>query len=108
MDEDMPLGEFGSGIYHTIRTLAEELLDDVLKKDIGDPNTFERDCKSSILFFFCKAYKSYQAIYHLWYSGFDQDAGIINRTLFELLLQATWINHDSKTNAPLFQDHVQT
>jgi hypothetical protein len=105
MPEQLSLVEFGRRFYQGISELTERLLKDVLAKDAGPPNTTERDAKLAILYFFSKAYKTFQAIYELWSRGFDQDAIILNRTLLEILLQADWIHHDPE-NAKRFQDHA--
>lgn len=45
-------------------------------------------------FFFCKAYKTYQAFALLYITGCIEDAEVLSRTIFELLLQAKFIRHE--------------
>jgi hypothetical protein len=49
--------------------------------------------------------KSYQAIRVLWREGFAEDAFIIARTIFELALQARYMQEDPKPRARLFAEH---
>ncbi|MEE8484540.1 MAG: DUF5677 domain-containing protein [Nitrospinota bacterium] len=62
--------------------------------------------KNAMLFFFCKAYKSYQAIYLLWEKGFEEDAIALTRTLFELTLQSHYMKSAPKERALLFAEYV--
>src|SRR5258708_4879951 len=50
--------------------------------------------KAVMLSLFSKGYKSYQAIVLLWKNGFAEDASALARTLFELMLQASWVSRD--------------
>lgn len=52
--------------------------------------------RGAMFFFFCKAYKSYQAVHLLWDRGFSEDASILARTIFELELQARYMREDPK------------
>lgn len=52
--------------------------------------------RGTMFFFFCKAYKSYQAIQLLWNQGFPEDATILARTLFEIELQSRYMREDPK------------
>jgi len=61
--------------------------------------------KSAMLFFFSKAYKSYQAVRTLWGSGFPEDASILARTIFELGLQSRYMKEDPVPRARLFFEH---
>lgn len=61
--------------------------------------------KGAIFFFFCKAYKSYQAVRVLWREGFAEDAFILARTIFELALQVRYMVEDPKPRARLFAEH---
>ena len=47
-----------------------------------------------MLSLFSKGYKSYKAIVLLWKNGFAEDASALARTLFELMLQASWVSRD--------------
>ncbi len=60
--------------------------------------------KGAMLFFFCKAYKTYQAAYVLHREGFSEDAFILARTVFELALQARYMKEDPKPHARLFTE----
>ncbi len=61
--------------------------------------------KGAMLFFLCKAYKSYQAIRILWSTGFVEDAFVLVRTIFELALQARYMSGDPKPRARLFTEY---
>ena len=58
-----------------------------------------------MLFFFCKSYKTYQAIAVLWRAGFYEDAPLLTRTLFEIWMQAAYIGKSPKERAREFQEH---
>ena len=83
MAQQLSLAEFGSAFHQGVCELTERLRKEVLTKDAGPPGTTERDAKLAILYFFCKAYKTFQAIHLLWRQGYNQDAFILNRTLLE-------------------------
>ena len=61
--------------------------------------------KGAMLFFFSKAYKSYQAIKTLWENGFAEDAFVLARTIFEIALQARYMTKEPRTRARLFFEH---
>jgi hypothetical protein len=56
-------------------------------------------------FFFCKAYKTYQAFALLCAAGFVEDAEVLSRTIFELFLQAKFMSIDPKRLARTFAEH---
>lgn len=89
---------FQSGI-----DLAEKLLSQVKSVAASDPEEFAY--KGAMLFFFCKAYKSFQATQLLWREGFEEDALVLVRTIFELALQAQYMYEDPKPRARLFTEH---
>ena len=74
-------------------------------KSISASDEEEMNYKRVMLFFFGKAYKSYQAMKILAQEGFREDALVISRTIFELSLQAQYLNEDPKTLARLFVEH---
>ena len=59
----------------------------------------------AMLFFFCKAYKSYQAIQLLWQNGFVEDAYNLARSIYEIRLQVILISGDPVQRSKLFTDH---
>ncbi len=84
--------------------------------DLGEKIVAKADClsasdneefvyKASMFFFFCKAYKSYQAIRLLFREGFPEDAFILARSIFEISLQAQYMKEDPKPRARLFAEH---
>jgi len=85
--------------------------DDLAEKVVARTNSLtardeeELAYKGAMFFFFCKAYKSYQAIRVLWKEGFVEDAFILTRTIFELALQARYMREDPKPRARLFAEH---
>lgn len=82
--------------------LAEKIVVNV--KSLTALDEEELAYKGSMFFFFCKAYKSYQAIRVLWREGFAEDAFILTRTIFELALQARYMKEDPKPRARLFAE----
>jgi len=58
-----------------------------------------------MLFFFCKSYKTYQAIAALWREDFYEDAWILTRTLFEIWMQAAYVVERPRERARQFQKH---
>jgi hypothetical protein len=58
-----------------------------------------------MLFFFCKSYKTYQAIAVLWHAGFYEDAWLLTRTLFEIWMQAAYLRKEPRERARQFQKH---
>ncbi len=57
------------------------------------------------LFFFCRAFKAYQAVAMLWREGFSEDAYSLARTVYELRLQAIYLSRDPAPRAKLFIRH---
>lgn len=83
--------------------LAKKVVDEVSSLTASDAEEF--NYRGSMFFFFCKAYKSYQATRVLWREGFAEDAFIIARTIFELALQARYMKEDPKPRSRLFTEH---
>jgi hypothetical protein len=110
-----PIGEaFASGIQRRLRmtenveailgamsALAEHCIARMRKFPEGD-----RRYHKVVFFFFCKAYKTFQAFGTLCKAGFIEDAEVLARTIFELFLQANWLEADPNTNARLFFEHA--
>jgi len=61
--------------------------------------------KMAMLFFFTKAYKTYQAIYTLVEAGFTEDAFALSRFIFEVALQARYMKEAPIPRAKLFAQH---
>ncbi|MBN2583685.1 MAG: hypothetical protein JXL80_11520 [Planctomycetes bacterium] len=55
-------------------------------------------------YFLAKSCKTYQALSLLWLKGFEEDAMILNRSLFEIALQATYINGKPRRRGRKFCD----
>jgi Family of unknown function (DUF5677) len=83
--------------------LAEKIVATSKSLNASDGEDFAY--KGAMFFFFCKAYKSYQAIRLLWEKGFTEDAFILTRTIFELALQSGYMKEDPKPRARLFTEH---
>ena len=83
--------------------LAEQFLAQKHGADLkpGANVTFE----AAMLFFFCKSYKTYQAIATLWCAGFYEDAWLLTRTLFEIWMQVAYLRRDPSERARQFQEH---
>lgn len=60
---------------------------------------------ATVHFFFCKSFKTYQAMRILCRLGFLEDANVLARTIFELSLQARWVQADPKPRARQFAEH---
>ncbi len=56
-------------------------------------------------FFFCKTYKTYQAIRELCREGFAEDALVLGRTIFEIYLQAEWMSQSPQDRAKDFMTY---
>lgn len=84
-------------------TLAEKFLAQrpELKLKTGADVTYE----AAMLFFFCKAYKTYQAVDCLWRTGFYEDAFLLVRTILEVYLQARYMNEAPSAHSKEFVEH---
>jgi hypothetical protein len=113
-------GQIGGGLIFDMRNPSEnvdagdslfqvglELGEKLLKKVdlVHGSDGEELAYKGAMLFFFCKAYKSYQAAELLYKSGYVEDAFILARTVFELALQARYMKEDPKPRARLFTEY---
>lgn len=83
--------------------LAEKIVTKATNLTASDEEEFAY--RGSMFFFFCKAYKSFQAVWFLFKEGFSEDAFILTRTIFELSLQAQYVKADPKPRARLFVEH---
>ena len=90
---------FRLGVDLAERFLAQKPAADL---SLGADATFE----AIMLFFFCKSYKTYQAIATLWCAGFYEDAWLITRTLFEIWMQAAYMREKPRDRAQQFQKHA--
>jgi hypothetical protein len=66
------------------------------------------DYKRAMLFFFCKAYKTYQAVELLWRNGFVEDATSLARSIYEIRVQVIFINLDPLSRSKQFVYHWLT
>jgi hypothetical protein len=83
--------------------LAEKVVAKVTSLTASDEEEFVY--KGCMFFFFCKAYKSYQGARLLFREGFSEDAFVLARTIFEISLQAQYMQGDPKPRARLFVEH---
>lgn len=83
--------------------LAEKVVAKATSLTASDEEEFVY--KGCMFFFFCKAYKSYQGARLLFREGFSEDAFVLARTIFEISLQAQYMQQDSKPRARLFVEH---
>jgi hypothetical protein len=88
-------------LFHIGVELAEALLLQIRQRAISGNLNYRR----AMLFFFCKAFKSYQAIQLLWREGFREDAYVLARTIYELRLQAMYLSQDPEGRSMLFIRH---
>jgi hypothetical protein len=77
--------EIGSGTVN-------KFLPQIFAKPIGENGNY----KKALLFFFCKSLKTYGAIRTLQNRGFMEDARILARSIFELRLQALYLDQKPK------------
>ena len=99
----MQAQEKGKRLFRIATEFAESVVALVDKLQADDYE--EMAYKEAMLFFFCKAYKSYQAIQRLWLEGFAEDAFILTRTIFEIALQARYMSQDPRERARKFFLH---
>lgn len=92
-------------MFDTVKALAEQF---VGAMGTFPPGTNDETWRfqASLHFFFCKGYKTYQAIERLCLGGFVEDAEILSRTLFELWLQSRWLSTAPEKMARLFAEHA--
>jgi Family of unknown function (DUF5677) len=69
----------------------------------SDQNAF--DYSMITFFFFCKTYKTYQAIRMLCRGGFVEDALVLGRTIFEIYLQSEWMSQYPQGRAVDFMNY---
>lgn len=55
-----------------------------------------------IMFYFCKSYKSFQAIRILWQKGYEEDAVVLSRTVFESSLLSAYVRGAPTERAAAF------
>jgi len=82
---------------------ARKVIDET--KSIRAPDRDQFLYRASMFFFLCKAFKTYQALSLVWREGFPEDALVLSRTIFELVLQARYMKQDPKPRALLFIQH---
>jgi hypothetical protein len=63
------------------------------------------DYRHAMLFFFCKAYKTYHAIQILWTNGYAEDATNLARSIYEIRLQVLFMSGDPLPRSQQFFDH---
>ena len=81
--------------------LAEELLTRLKRARLSG----QLDYKRAMLFFFCKAFKSYQAARLLWQAGFPEDVTNLGRSIYELRLQSIYLSQKPEERSKLFIKH---
>ena len=81
--------------------LAEELLTRLKRARLSG----QLDYKRAMLFFFCKAFKTYQAARLLWQAGFPEDVANLARSIYELRLQSIYLGQRPEERSKLFIKH---
>jgi hypothetical protein len=94
MEADEQLFQIGLG-------LAEELLTRLRRAQLSG----KLDYKRVMLFFFCKAFKTYQAARLLWRAGFPEDVSNLARSVYELRLQGIYLSQKPDERSKLFIKH---
>ena len=95
--------DVGSSLFQVGLELGHKIIEKV--RSVSGSDGEELAYKGAMLFFFCKAYKSYQAANLLYRQGYLEDAFILARTVFELALQARYMKEDPKPRARLFTEY---
>jgi len=87
--------------------LGESLGKDVLKeaKALSGDSREEAGYKACVFFFFCKSLKTFRAIRVLWQAGFEEDATVLARTLFETAIQSMYVTRDPTNHSQRFWQH---
>jgi uncharacterized protein DUF5677 len=83
------------------KDLAESLLERLRNTRVSGKAEYRR----AMLFFFCKAYKTYQAVELLWSGGYVEDATSVVRSIYELRLQAAFMSRDPVIRSRQFLKH---
>lgn len=84
-------------MYREIAGLADEVIASVKPmKDLKEPELAYRTAQ---LFFFGRGYKSYQSVMQLWKSGYEEDAFVVLRGIYESFLQARFIGEEPHKRA---------
>jgi hypothetical protein len=83
------------------RGLAEEFLLRLRDSGRGGNTEYQR----ALLFFFSKAYKTYQAVASLNRQGFVEDAHSLARGVYEIRLQVIYMSGDPEVRSKQFFDH---
>jgi hypothetical protein len=103
-EEDMAR-EYAEQIFSRTMELAERFIRAMSTYPAGaDDETWAY--QATVHFFFCKAYKTYQALALLCRAGFVEDGEVLSRTIFELYLQTRYMSTDPKRMARLFAEHA--
>ena len=77
--------------------LVEELITRLKRARLSG----QLDYKRAMLFFFCKAFKTYQAARLLWQAGFPEDASNLARSIYELRLQSIYLSQKPEERSKL-------
>ena len=93
----------GERIFQETTRIAEKLRRRIkgLNLNLEDESEYRR----AALFFFNKALKTYEAIRLLWKAGYEEDAIVLGRTLFELNMQIEWMSRDPEARSSKFFQH---
>jgi Family of unknown function (DUF5677) len=81
--------------------LAENLATRLQGRDFS----MNRDYRRAMLFLFCKAFKTFQAIELLWTNGYEEDAATLLRSIYELRVQARLMAGKPVDQSKQFMDH---
>ena len=61
--------------------------------------------KHIMQYFFSKSYKTFQAVQLLCEKGYEQDASILSRTIYEIVLQACFMAQNPEERVRLWKNH---
>ena len=97
--------EIAVSLLRQILTVGEKAAGGLLDRLSGKPWRTNRVHKRAMLFFLCKALKSYRAMGLLLDGGYPEDARIIGRSIYELRLQALYLAGEPEERAKQFAVH---
>jgi hypothetical protein len=83
--------------------LSNNFLSRIRGRGIGNNPAYKR----AMLFFLCKALRTYQGAHHLWVGGYMEDGRSLARGIFEIRLQARYMVIEPDIRSAQFTRHWQ-
>src|SRR5208337_2778322 len=96
----------GAAILDEVLAIGKRMIEEM--KRYPQEEDLETDLYNRTLhFLFCKGFKTLQAIRTLCREGFLEDAQVLARTIFEIEIQAEWMEKDPRPRARAFVEHSE-